>query len=137
MKKDHIRDYATAAFAYWAKHGCPTYEEAVERIRDRAIRRAQGADPAKALVYADAEVDKAAAGLCDILACAEVFKAFEDSGKGLVCDAVRAVYMAEPWKPANKHRNSQFFRKNHMNINLIQRKMILYIINKYAFLQMF
>ena len=127
MKKDHIRDYATAAFVYWAKHGCPTYEEAVARIRDRALRRAQGVDPAKALIYADAEVDKAAAGLCDILACAEVFKAFEDSGKGLVCEAVRAVYMAEPWKPANKHDISSRVLKFAMKVPLSERQVWYYL----------
>ena len=107
MKKDFIRDYATAAFVYWARHGCPTYDEAAERIRARALRRAQGIDPAKALVYADAEVDKAAAGLCDIMACSETFRVLEDSGKGLVCDAVRAVYMVEPWKKPQQRKRKQ------------------------------
>ena len=37
MKKDEVRDYATAAFRFWARHGCPTYEEAAERIRQRAF----------------------------------------------------------------------------------------------------
>jgi len=127
MKKDHVRDYATAAFVYWARHGCPNYEEAAERIREKAIRRAQGIDPAKALVYADAEVDKASAGLCDIMACSETFRILEESGKGLVCDAVRAVYMAEPWKNPERHEISGRVLKFALRVPLSERQVWYYL----------
>ncbi len=127
MKKDIIRDYATAAFVYWARHGCPTFEEASERIRAKAIRRAQGNDPALALIYADAEVDKAAAGLCDIMACSETFRVLEESGKGLVCDAVRAVYMAEPWKKPQQHDISSRVLKFALKVPLSERQVWYYL----------
>lgn len=127
MKKDFVRDYATAAFVYWARHGCPTFKEASERIRAKAIRRAQGSDPALALIYADAEVDKAAAGLCDIMACAETFRVLEESGKGLVCDAVRAVYMAEPWKEPQQHDISSRVLKFALKVPLSERQVWYYL----------
>lgn len=96
MKKDDVRDYATAAFRFWASQGCPSYEEAVERIRRRAYSRACGADPAKIVAYAETEIEKAAAGLCDIMACSQVFETLESTERELVCAAVRAVYMADP-----------------------------------------
>lgn len=98
MKRDRTRDYATSAFRYWARRGCPTYEEAVERIRKRAIDRASGADPAEVVTFVDAELGRASAELCDILACAWVFDTLRERGREIVCEAVRAVYMAEPWR---------------------------------------
>lgn len=98
MKRDGNRDYATSAFRYWARHGCPTYEEAVERIRKRAVDRAGDADPAAIVAFADAELERASAELCDVLACAWVFDTLRERGREIVCDAVRAVYMVEPWR---------------------------------------
>lgn len=127
MKKDYIRDYATEAYVYWARHGCPTYDEAIERIRNRAIRRAQGIDQVKAIAYAEAEVDKAAAGLCDIMACSEAFRVLEAGGKGLVCDAVRAVYMVEPWKKPQQHDISSRVLKFALKVPLSERQVWYYL----------
>ena len=88
IKKDALRDYATSAFIFWARHGCPTYDEAVERIRKRAFNRAWGEDPQKVKLYADAEVEKARAGLEDIRACESVFKKLDASGRELVCNSL-------------------------------------------------
>ncbi len=98
IKKDALRDYATSAYIFWARHGCPTYEEAAERIRKRALGKACGIDPQKAKQYAEAEVEKARAGLEDIRACEAAFRKLDESGRGLVCEAVRAVYMSRPRK---------------------------------------
>lgn len=127
MKKDFIRDYATEAFVYWARHGCPSYDEAVERVRARALRRAYGSDPQRASAYADAEVDKAAAGLCDIMACAETFRILDNTGKGLVCDAVRAVYMVEPWKKPKQQDISSRVFKFAMKVPLSERQVWYYL----------
>lgn len=98
MKKEFIRDYATDALRYWAKEGKPSYEEAVERIRKKAIRRAGDVDPQKALAFADAELEKRSSALADIMACAELWRVLRENGRGYICDAVEAVYFAEPYR---------------------------------------
>lgn len=97
-KKKNTMDYATAAFRFWARRGCPSYEEARDRIYKKAMRRAEGADPEKTVLFAEREVDRAGAELCDILACDIVFREFERTGNELVCQAVREVYMVQPHK---------------------------------------
>lgn len=98
VKKKNTMDYATAAFRFWARRGCPSYEEARERIYSKAMRRAEGADPEQAVLFAEREVDRAGAELCDILACDIVFREFERTGNELVCQAVREVYMVQPFR---------------------------------------
>lgn len=127
LRKDDIRDYAISAFVFWARHGCPTYEEAVERIRKRAISRARGSDPAKASAYADAEVEKASAGLCDIMACAQVFETLEKTGRELVCEAVKAVYMADPWKKPGRGEYSARALRFAMEVPLSERQVYYYL----------
>lgn len=127
MRKDNIRDYATEAFRFWARHGCPSYEEAVERIKRRAINRAFGIDPEKALIYAEAEVEKASAGLCDIMACSQVFTTLDDTGRGLVCEAVRAVYMTEPWKIPKRGELSARVLAFALEIPLSERQVYQYL----------
>lgn len=78
-KTNPARDYAVSAFRYWARVGCPEYDETVNRIA------LHGHDP-------DAESAK----IADILACAETFRRLEESGRTVIRDAVRAVYMAVP-----------------------------------------
>lgn len=97
-KKKNTMDYATAAFRFWARRGCPTYDEAVERIYNKAMRRAAGAEPEKAVMFAEREVERAGSELCDVLACDIVFREFERTGNELVCQAVREVYMVQPYK---------------------------------------
>lgn len=100
-KKNNVADYATIAFQHWAMRGCPSYEEATERIYNKALRRAKGVNPEKAIMFAEAEVARASAELCDILACDIVFREFEKSGNGIVCEAVREIYMVQPRKKLN------------------------------------
>ncbi len=120
MSKDHIRDYATAAFRYWASQGCPTYEEAVERIKNRAINKAKDVDPARALIYAEAEVEKRAAELSDIMACEACFKHFQECGKGYICDAVKAVYMPYPGRKLRRRELSgrvlRYSQDNYLSV---------------------
>lgn len=95
MRKDFTRDYATAAFRLWASMGCPTYEEALAEIKKRALARAGNVDPLKALAYAEAEIDKRSAELCDIMACEETFAVLDENRK-YISNAVREVYMIDP-----------------------------------------
>ena len=120
MNKDHIRDYATAAFRYWASQGCPTYDEAVARIKNRALNKAKDIDPARALAYAEAEVEKKSAELGDIIACEACFKHFEECGKGYVCEAVRAVYMVYPCRKLRRRELSgrvlKYSQDNYLSV---------------------
>lgn len=102
MRKDHIRDYATAAFRFWAGVGCPTYDEACERISAKAKRRGEGMDSALVSAFVAAELSKAEAELADIKACSEAFVELLTHGKECVCSAVREIYMAYPRKKLAK-----------------------------------
>ena len=102
MKKEAYRDYATEAFRIWAAWGCPSYDEAVERIRASAIKRAGESDPANILAYADAEVERKSALLCDILACEKCFELLREDKK-YICDAIKDIYMHEPWRTARRN----------------------------------
>lgn len=102
MKKDFTRDYATSAFRMWARHGCPTYDEAVDKIKSRAMSQAGDVDRLKKIAFAESEVEKRTALLCDVLACERTFISLEGHGKKHVCDAVRAVYMVDPWREARR-----------------------------------
>ena len=110
MKKEAYRDYATEAFRTWASWGCPNYDEAVERIRRKAIERAGDSDPALVLAYAEAEVEKRSAFLCDILACEKCFELLEGRGD-FIRDAVREIYMDEP------NRN---LRRNEISLRVLR-----------------
>ena len=96
-------DYVTSAFRYWARKGCPSFEEARDRIYDKALKRAAGQEPEKAVMYAEAEVARCSAELCDILACDIIFREFESSGNRLLCDAVREIYMVQPFMPIRRN----------------------------------
>ncbi len=72
MRKNNIRDYATAAFAFWGRCGCPSCEEIERRCRE----------------WTKAE-------RLDLCACAFTFSLLEKKGEGEICDAVREVYIAD------------------------------------------
>lgn len=95
MKKEAYRDYATEAFRTWAAWGRPSYDDAVERIRAGAIKRAGSIDPAKVIAFADAEVERRSALLCDMLACEKCFELLSEQKK-CVSEAVMEIYMSEP-----------------------------------------
>lgn len=70
--KSNFRDYATAAFRYWAAAGCPGEAE----VRKRYASRGRGA-------------------MADLLACARCMAAWKVD-KPWIADAVTAVYLAAP-----------------------------------------
>lgn len=98
MKKDHVRDYATAAYRYWASVGCPTYDEAIERIKKRAQKIAKDQSLEIVAAFVDACMEKREGVLLDIKACDEAFSYFRSHGKECICSAVQNVYMAFPKK---------------------------------------
>lgn len=96
MRKDITRDYATDAFRVWALWGCPSYDDAITKVRKEAEARAVGHDPAIDAALADAEVEKRMPVLLDIMACEQTFIMLRRHGKGHICRVVEAVYMKEP-----------------------------------------
>ena len=76
MRKDNIRDYATAAFREYARLGCPSSER-ISCERDAALA-----------------ADLRAVSECLRVLCAE--------DKPYIADAVRAVYFASPGVPLRK-----------------------------------
>lgn len=76
MKKDRTRDYTTDVFRVWAAAGYPTYDEALMRACDDDVT-----DDVTRVLYH-----------LDILAAAQTTKTLEESGRGYIADAVRAVY---------------------------------------------
>ncbi len=98
LKKDNVRDYATEAFRYWASVGCPTYDEAVARIKKRALEKAKGQSAEIKAAFVSACIDQRQGALADIKACDECFCYLRAHGKECVCSAVREIYMAFPRK---------------------------------------
>lgn len=94
LKKDNVRDYATEAFRYWASVGCPTYDEAVARIKKRALEKAKGQSAEIKAAFVSACIDQRQGALADIKACDECFCYLRAHGKECVCSAVREIYMA-------------------------------------------
>jgi len=83
MKKDNIRDYATAAFQYYAKMGKPTYRSLKAQLMADALGQYQkvksdckGTEVSKpteaAVLYAEKEIESREAELLDILAVEKV-----------------------------------------------------------------
>lgn len=116
MKKTNpAMDYANSAFRYWAERGCISYSDAVKGL-------VTGIDDSDAMERA---LNSESPRLLDILACERTFRAFEDAGRHVVCDAVRAVYMASPWKnPARKEVTARivaFARSAYVSESQVKR----------------
>lgn len=77
--KSNFRDYATAAFRYWAAAGCPAEAE---------VRKGKYASRGRGAV-------------ADLLACARCMEAWR-SEKPWFVDAVTAVYLASPHRTLGK-----------------------------------
>lgn len=96
MKKEVYRDYATAAYIFWAHKGYITGDEFIEKVKQKAIRESKNEEPADANRYIRACVTNHLASKKDIEACCKAFSLFEESGKEYICDAVRSVYGIYP-----------------------------------------
>ena len=107
MTKDHLRDYATAAFRYYARCGFPTYEELRDIIYNAALEesrrelvRVQGiGDPTQwAVINAEKAVDARAGELLDILAVETAMKTMPPDWR----KAVEHVYFPDPRRDLEK-----------------------------------
>lgn len=86
IKVNPSKDYADSAFRCWAIRGCISYDDAIKELKRK---HDDTQEQERALEEASAE-------LLDILACEETFRRLNTSGKAVICDAVRAVYMVHP-----------------------------------------
>ena len=105
--KDHIRDYATEAFRFYARLGFPSYEDIRREIYDDALKLAKSElDHGKgirkpteaAVIRVQAAVDTHADMLNDILAVETTLRALPDECRR----AVELVYFAGAGKPLNR-----------------------------------
>lgn len=108
IKNDHIRDYATEAFRYYAAQGKPTYEQLKRQIYDEILEKekrelvhAKGiADPTvNAHINAEKEVERRTAELLDILAVENTIKLLKYCGKYEIVKCIEKVYFPEPKRP--------------------------------------
>lgn len=88
MKKDSLKDFATAAFVRYARRGKPSHEEFVKRN--------------------DPNTEKTTSALADIDAINRMFSELERQDKGYISDAVRAIYMCYPY---NMPSNEQMYQR--------------------------
>lgn len=107
MKKDHIRDYATEAFRFYAAKGKPTYRNLkaqymAEALEDYQREHEKGSGIGKpteaAVIYAEREVEKKMAELLDILAVEKVYY----TSKPLVREVIEIVYFTDAEEPLRK-----------------------------------
>lgn len=112
MKKDHIRDYATEAFRYYAKLGKPKFEYVKEKIYKEAIEESKRNElktnnicsPTElAMMRADKAVVEKKGELEDILAVEETLKqlAYEFNGVEIL-KVIDKVYFIQPDKAIEK-----------------------------------
>ena len=102
MKKDHIRDYATEAFRFYARMGCPTYKQAEEAIRQEAYDKYELSEPQYIIKRADVAVAQKAPELADIAAVEETLRLLEYGGEGHIAKVVREVYFHMPGQPLER-----------------------------------
>lgn len=121
MHKDHIRDYATSAFRFYAAQGKPTYEQLKQQLYDDALEKSKKeivrikgiTNPTQsAIQHAEIEVEKRKAELLDILAVERVMNALMYSPLGRtkakvgeehsIAKAVEIVYFTDPDKPLER-----------------------------------
>lgn len=107
MKKDHIRDYATEAFRYFAAKGKPSYRTLKAQYMAEALDNYQrehekgsgiGKPTEAAVIYAERETEKKMAELLDILAVEKVYYA----SKPLVREVIEIVYFKDATEPLRK-----------------------------------
>ncbi|MFT8889465.1 MAG: hypothetical protein ABF904_11690 [Ethanoligenens sp.] len=136
--KDHIRDYATAAFRYYAELGCPTYELLKKQIYDKALIQSKKelghtngiSKPTEyAIMNAERAVENHEAELRDILAVQEVIERLNFKKNYDIVRAVRMVYFADADKPLEKGSISARVHQAELEIPASERQ-IYYWLNQ-------
>lgn len=105
MKKDHIRDYATEAFRFYANVGISTIEykekvrrEAMDAIVKRESAPKVGGSPTEALlIYGEKAVEEKLSEIEDLEAVEKTLKEFEAKiyGKTVILPLIEMVYFTE------------------------------------------
>ena len=99
--KDYLRDYATAAYRYYARCGCPTHEELRDIIYTEALESEKrslvrikgiGNPTQQAVINAEAAVDARKGELMDVLAVETAIRIMRPEW----IRAVKLVYFPEP-----------------------------------------
>ena len=126
-EKEFTRDYATAAFRFYARKGKPTYEEAVERVRREAMRRCEFCDPQIIVQQAETTVAQKTPELLDILAVNETLALLEKGGRGYIARAVREVYFIEPSAPLRKGTISARVRRLSLTMPASERSIYYWL----------
>lgn len=112
MKKDHIRDYATEAFRFYASIGMSAIEykekvrkEAMETIAKREGMHKSGGSPTEALlIYGEKAVEEKISEIEDLEAVEKTLKEFEADvyGKAIIVPLIKIVYFTESKRPIKK-----------------------------------
>ena len=129
MIKDHLRDYATEAFRFYASRGRPSYEEEMQRLKDiifeqrkqELIRGGVSNPTAAALEHAEREMDRRSGELLDILAVDETMGLLEFGGRRSILDCVEGVYMLDPDQPLERGDIEQRVAKVEMEKHMSRR----------------
>lgn len=112
MQKDHVRDYATEAFRYYASLGRPTYEELKRFYYKRAMDeyekgKERGSNVSRPtenqILYAENRLQEKMAELQDILAVERTLKQLHE----FELEAVEAVYFVNASKPIKRNEISE------------------------------
>lgn len=116
MKKDRIKDYATAAFRDFAAGGCKSFETLRNEIYNAALLDAASelkkkSPPLSAVVRAEKAVEDATPFLLDMLAVEKTLAMLESGNKDYIAAAVRAVYFTDARIPLHKHVISSRVRR--------------------------
>lgn len=112
MRKDHIRDYATEAFRFYAAANMSAIEyrekirrEAIETVVKRKGSKSSGGSPTEAqLVYADKVVEEKISEIQDMEAVEKTLQEF-DKQRFIgpeIKNVVSIVYFTEPKRPIRK-----------------------------------
>lgn len=126
--KDHIRDYATNAFRFYAKLGMSTEQykeqirkEALETITKREGSPKSGGSPTEAmLMNAEKEVQVHIAEIMDLEAVEKTLAEFKS--KSSICEKlIKEVYFTEPDKELQKGDISKRVVKAALDFNLSER----------------
>ena len=99
MKKDHLRDYATEAFRFYAKSGGK--EKYIKNlIEDLERKKGSGmCSPTEAaLISKEEAIADKTAELADIEAVDKVLHALDDRGHRVIIQVIEYVYFADCWR---------------------------------------
>lgn len=136
MLKDHIRDYATEAFRYYAAEGKPTYEKLRQQLYTDILRREKKelsvieglADPTiNAQINAEREVERQMPKLLDILAVEKTLDMLNIGHKYDIVKCIELVYFIEPSRAIKKGEIQERARAAGLLVCIDERTVYRYL----------